>query len=50
MDTVSGQVRGSFDCGGGLKGAPAVDPWEGRVWVASHGCQLVICAPPGEPF
>ena len=48
LDSVTGQIRCSASYCGELKAAPAVDPWDGRIWIASHGCQLTICTSSGE--
>jgi len=48
LDSVTGQIRCSASCCGELKAAPAVDPWDGCIWIVSHGCQLTICTSSGE--
>lgn len=48
LSVTSGKLLGTCHAGGALKAAPAVDPWEGHVWVASHGCQVIVCKAPGS--
>lgn len=50
LDTQTSQIRGSVTCCGELKAAPAVDPWDGCVWIASHGCEMIVCKAPGTPL
>ena len=48
LDSITGRFMCSASCCGELKAAPAVDPWDGHIWIASHGCQLSICTSSGE--
>ncbi|KAL4443594.1 hypothetical protein ABPG75_011331 [Micractinium tetrahymenae] len=48
LDATSGAVKGSIEAGGGLRAAPACDPWAGLVWQPTHGRQLLVAAAPGQ--
>jgi hypothetical protein len=47
IGSASGYLRATLDLFAGIRTAPAVDPWEGHVWVGTHahGRQLSICSP-----
>jgi hypothetical protein len=49
LAAATGRRLGAVEAGGGVRGAPAVDPWEGLVWAATRGGQVVVTAAPGAP-
>lgn len=48
LDAADGTVVGSVRAGGGMRAAPACDPWTGLVWQPTHGQQLLLACAPGE--
>lgn len=41
LDASSGIVLGTLHAGGDVVAAPAVDPWNGHVWLGTHGKELL---------
>ncbi|KAK9853087.1 hypothetical protein WJX84_002143 [Apatococcus fuscideae] len=41
LDTSSGNVLGMLHAGSAIVAAPAVDPWDGHVWLGTHGKELL---------
>jgi hypothetical protein len=48
LRAADGGVAGSVDTGGGIRAAPALDPWRGLVWQPTHGRRLLVVEPPGR--
>ena len=47
LDMRSGMEAGRADLGGHVRALPAVDPWQGLIWVPAHGRRLCLCRAPG---
>ena len=47
LDMGSGAEAGRADLGGRVRALPAVDPWQGLIWVPVHGRRLCLCRAPG---
>ncbi|CAD7702687.1 unnamed protein product [Ostreobium quekettii] len=44
---VDGIVLGQVNVGGEIRSPPLVDPWEGYIWVGTHGRDVVAAMSPG---
>lgn len=47
LDVATGAIAGKCDLAGDARAAPVIDPWDGDVWLPTHGRRLLVCRPPG---
>lgn len=48
LGIATGHQLAVVDTGGTIKSPPTVDSWQGCLWVASHGRQLLACTNEGR--